>query len=263
MPHSQPHSSGSCVRRSLLHRDPCAGDRQRWPCALSRAGPVRRGARLGHRARPAEPQGPDRGRPPGDPGRGAADGTWPAQAELTLRAHLRHRVLDRPPGVGAGRGDRPPGRTARAAGDGRLGRGAAGVPHRAVHRSARTADNQDDGRPGRGDLPAGDQADHLRATERAEADEGPAGPVRAGCLDQPGPAGLPDGGHRVLPSQGRHQDDHRGGAAGGDRRDHSADHRHIVGGGHERDRQRADAVDPARYPAGFYGHGVDLAAALG
>ena len=75
--------------------------------------------------------------------------------------------------------------------------------------------------------------------ERAEADEGPAGPVRERRLDQPGSAGLPDGGHRVLPGPHRHQDDHRCRTAGGDRRGHPADHSDVVDRGHERDRQRS------------------------
>ena len=68
------------------------------------------------------------------------------------------------------------------------GRGAAGVPDRAVHRPARAADHPHHGRPGRGDLPTGDPADHLRVGQQPQADEGPAGPVRERRLDQPGAA---------------------------------------------------------------------------
>jgi hypothetical protein len=81
------------------------------------------------------------------------------------------------------------------------------------------------------------------------------------------PARVPAGRDRVLPDQDRHQDDHRGGATGRDRRGDAAHHRALVDRGHERHRQRGDArrtVDRAADGhAGHVGHAAAVGSAEG
>ena len=233
-----------------VHRDPRAGDRHRRPRALSRARPVHRRSVPGHRARPAEPRRSrwrrrcakpspvaermesGRLRPTSPFGLTYAIVSTIARREAALVADIARQVGLLEQRVMASSDEEPQEFltqlfTARhelltiktmAAQGGEIYR-------RAIKliTFARPEGNGDDG--------------------------GSAGPVRAGRLDQPEPAGLPDGRDRVLPGADRHQDDHRRRTAGGDRRDHPAGHRHLLGRGHERDRQRVHPLGAVDHPA--------------
>ena len=171
---------------------------------------------------PAVPLTPRSPRPAPSRGGWRADGcARPREPIFVLDRQRPERAVARPPlhddrrGVAAG-----------APGHRRRRRRSRTVPRGDVRRPPRAPRRLDDGHPQpRGLRPDGDPR---RCGRRGGLLLDPEDQFLRLSRDGRGTARVPAGGHRVLPGADEHEDDHRGRAAGRDRRGHPADHRPLL-----------------------------------